>query len=130
MVVGAVRLELLVVGSRSLKQKRGVVRSIVRRLSSRFAASVGEVGAQDSREHAVIGVAIVGMARPIVEYKLERLVLFFESLHLADLLDYQLDVVAFPPVDVGDVDSTDVREFDEAFALAFGGSPVTIGKNE
>ena len=48
MVVGAVRLELLVVGSRSLKQKRGVVRSIVRRLSSRFAASVGEVGAQDS----------------------------------------------------------------------------------
>ena len=130
MVVGAVRLELLVAGSRSLKQKRGIVRSIVSRLSSRFAASVGEVGAQDSREHAVIGVAMVGMARPIVEYKLERLVLFFESLHLADLLDYQLDVVAFPSVAVGDVDSTDVREFDEAFALAFGGSPVTIGKNE
>ena len=44
MIVGAAIVELHVHASQSLKQKRGVVRSIVRRVRNRFNVSVSEIG--------------------------------------------------------------------------------------
>ena len=44
MIVGAAVVEIHIHGSRSLKQRRGVVRSIAQRLRNRFNLSVAEVG--------------------------------------------------------------------------------------
>lgn len=124
MVVGAARIELLVVGSGSLKQKRGVIRSVVKRLSNRFSVSVAEVEGQDSREHAVLGVAMVGISHPVIERRLEHLTLFLESLHLAELVDCQVDVMTVPRMIAGVENVSDARNFDEAFTLAFGAPPT------
>lgn len=59
MVVGVLRLELMVLESNSLKDKRRVIKSVKERLMSRFSASVAEVGGLDSWRRSVLGAALV-----------------------------------------------------------------------
>ena len=59
MVIGSLRVRLLVRQSRSLKDKRQVVRSLKDRLQNRFNVSVAEVDALDHRQLAVLGFAMV-----------------------------------------------------------------------
>jgi uncharacterized protein YlxP (DUF503 family) len=60
MIVGAAIVELTIHGSHSLKQRRGVVRSISQRLRNRFNLAVAEVGGQDTWQRAVLGLSAVG----------------------------------------------------------------------
>ena len=59
MIVGTLRVRLLIREARSLKDKRQVVKSIKDRLRNHFNVSVAEVEAQDSRQLAVLGMALV-----------------------------------------------------------------------
>lgn len=59
MHVAVVRVELHIPSSRSLKQKRAVVKPIVEGLRHRFSVAVAEVGYQDKWQRAEIGVAVV-----------------------------------------------------------------------
>ena len=60
MIVGAAAVEIHIHGARSLKEKRGVVRSIAQRLRNRFNVSVAEVGGLGTWQHAVLGVTAAG----------------------------------------------------------------------
>ena len=53
------QLELHIPTSRSLKEKRAVLRPIVEGLRHRFQISVAEVGYQDKWQRALIGMAVV-----------------------------------------------------------------------
>ena len=55
----AVRFDLHIPLSRSLKEKRAAVRPIVDSVRHRFPVSAAEVGHLDRRQRAVIGVAVV-----------------------------------------------------------------------
>ena len=94
MVVGTAVVELRVHGSRSLKQKRGVVRSISKRLRNRFNVSVAEVGGQDTWQRAVLGLATVAGAAPAARACLERALDHVEAMHLAESLDQEIHVHA------------------------------------
>jgi uncharacterized protein YlxP (DUF503 family) len=59
MQVAAVRFELHIPESRSLKAKRSVVRPIVEGLRRRMSVSVSEVDHHDTWQRAAIGVAVV-----------------------------------------------------------------------
>ena len=59
MHVGALRIDLHVPESRSLKTKRSSVKSIVEQLRRRFHVAVAEVDHQDQWQRSVIGVAVV-----------------------------------------------------------------------
>jgi|ETNmetMinimDraft_26_1059896.scaffolds.fasta_scaffold00013_14 hypothetical protein len=96
MIVGAAALELHVHGSRSLKQKRGVVRSIVRRLRNRFNVSVAEVGGQDTWQHAVLGLSAAGAEAPIVRRVLEQALAYAEDLHLAEIIFTDVEILELP----------------------------------
>jgi uncharacterized protein YlxP (DUF503 family) len=61
MIVGSLRVRLLVRESRNLKDKRRVINGIKDRIRSTFNASVAEIDAQDHRQLAVLGIAIVGI---------------------------------------------------------------------
>jgi uncharacterized protein YlxP (DUF503 family) len=58
-VVISISIDLRIPGSRSLKEKRSVVRPIVEGMRHRFSLSVAEVDQGDSRQLAGLGVAIV-----------------------------------------------------------------------
>ncbi|MEY4070177.1 MAG: hypothetical protein RL721_791, partial [Candidatus Eisenbacteria bacterium] len=90
MVVGVVRIELHLPGSRSLKDKRQVVRSLKERLRERVHASVAEVEHQDLWQRAALGLAVVaadggqvrerlGLARSIVDSYLQAQVLDWQE---------------------------------------------------
>jgi uncharacterized protein YlxP (DUF503 family) len=57
--VAVLQLELHIPTSRSLKEKRAVLRPIVEGLRHRFQISVAEVGYQDKWQRALIGMAVV-----------------------------------------------------------------------
>ncbi len=59
MHVAVVQFELHIPHSRSLKEKRAVVKPIVEGIRSRFSLSVAEVGYQDKWQRALIGLAVV-----------------------------------------------------------------------
>jgi uncharacterized protein len=92
MVVGAARVELHVHGSQSLKEKRGVVRSITQRLRNRFNVSVAEVGGQDTWQRAVLGLAVAANEAPQARRRLEEAIEFIEGLHLAEVLDQEVEI--------------------------------------
>lgn len=59
MHVAVVQLELHIPTSRSLKEKRAVLRPIVEGLRHRFQISVAEVDYQDKWQRSLIGMAVV-----------------------------------------------------------------------
>ena len=55
MFVGVLRLSLDIVGARSLKDKRSVVKSLKERVQGRLRVSIAEVGALDDPRRATLG---------------------------------------------------------------------------
>lgn len=87
MIVGTLRLRLLLRDARSLKQKRGVIRSLKQTLHNRFNVAAAETEHQDVWQTAEIGVAAVGADTPGVREALrqvEEYVRFFGGVELVD----------------------------------------------
>ncbi len=61
MRVGWMRVDLLIHGSHSLKEKRRPLKSLIERLRNRFNASVAEVDYHDLHQRAAVGVAVVAV---------------------------------------------------------------------
>ena len=96
MIVGACVVELHIEGAQSLKAKRGVIRSIVRRVRNDFNLAVSEIGGQDTWQYAALGLAAAGMDATTVRSVLERAGEFIEELHLARVLSADIEVVDLP----------------------------------
>ena len=96
MIVGAAAVEIEIQGSRSLKEKRGVVQSICRRVRNRFNVAVSEVGQQDVWQRSVIGLAAAGSDAALVRSVLDRAVAFVEDLHLARVLHSSIEILRLP----------------------------------
>ncbi len=96
MVVGAAVVELRIRGAQSLKEKRGVVRSIIHRARNRFNLSVAEVGEQDTWQRAILGFAAAGEEPEQVRSVLRDVVDFVERTHLAELKDSDIEILRLP----------------------------------
>jgi uncharacterized protein YlxP (DUF503 family) len=69
-----------------------VVRSIKDRLKNGFNVSVAEVDAEDHRQLAVLGLAMVGNQASHVRAVLQEIVEALRAHPVAELLDYELEV--------------------------------------
>jgi len=96
MIVGAAIVEIRIQGSHSLKQRRGVVRSITQRVSNRYNLSIAEVGGQDSWQRAELGLCSAGSDRQRVRSLIESAVAFIEELHLAEIIAVDIEVLNLP----------------------------------
>ena len=83
MFVGICRLVLHLRGNSSLKGKRSVVRKVVERARSKFNAAVAEVGDNDAKQRAVLGIAVVGNSAGHVDSMLAKIGGFIEQLGVA-----------------------------------------------
>lgn len=108
MIVAAAQIELHVHASHSLKEKRGVVRSLSRRLKNRLNVSVAEVGGQDTWQRVVLGIAVAGSSELRVRQQIEQAVEFVEETHLAELTGNQLEIfeTGWAEVEADDDDET------------------------
>ncbi|MDO9514634.1 MAG: DUF503 domain-containing protein [Syntrophales bacterium] len=92
MVVGTGIMDVFVGGSRSLKEKRSVVRRILGRTKNTFNVSIAEVGAYDDWKRCRIGFGIVGNERGFVNSKMDKVVNFIEGLNLADIVNVSIEM--------------------------------------
>jgi uncharacterized protein YlxP (DUF503 family) len=76
MTVGLLRITIHLHGIGSLKEKRRIVKSLVGRVKSRFNFSVAEVGAQDSKAQAIIGLAVVANNGDFINKQLDTVINF------------------------------------------------------
>jgi uncharacterized protein YlxP (DUF503 family) len=70
--ISLLTIELLIPWAQSLKDRRSAVRGLKDRLSSRFNASVAEIGYQDKWQRAVLAVCILGNDRRQLESDMAR----------------------------------------------------------
>ncbi|SEL95660.1 hypothetical protein SAMN04489760_101154 [Syntrophus gentianae] len=103
MVVGSGLIELWIVESRSLKEKRGVLKRILQRTRNAFNVSIAEIGENDSWKRAKVGFCVVGNDTRYINGKVDHILSFIEDLQLAEILDSRIEIVslsdAMPHVD-------------------------------
>ena len=90
--VGTLEVRLRVRESRSLKDKRQVVRSITDRLRDQFNISVAEVDARDQWQLLVLGVAHAGDEASEVKGTLEQIANALRRHPIAEFLNCELSV--------------------------------------
>lgn len=105
MVIGVLQFELVIDASRSLKDKRRVVKSLKDRLHRDHLVSVAEVEALEIWNLAVMAVALVSRDAPYVNTVLDRILDKINSLPDARLRDYTRDIL-----DAGQLPGADVAE--------------------
>jgi uncharacterized protein YlxP (DUF503 family) len=90
-IVGLLTVELYVSDAMSLKDKRSVVSSLLRRLSNKFNVAVAEVDALDNHRLAVIAVTTVANDLQHVTRMLDTVLEFIESEPRAVVQDSQVE---------------------------------------
>ena len=95
MVVGLLEVTLAIPMARSLKEKRGVVRSCCDRVRNKFKVSVAEVGDNDVHNRARIGFAAVANDESFVNSVLDKILDHVEDdvIGRAEILDSRFELV-------------------------------------
>ena len=79
MIVGVMTAQLHMQGITSLKQKRGIVKSLIGRLKTRFNVSVSEVDHHKHKTSAVIAMAIVSTDTPFIDKQFDTIINFMQN---------------------------------------------------
>jgi uncharacterized protein YlxP (DUF503 family) len=95
MVVAVARVSLVVMHSHSLKEKRAVVRKLKDRIAARYDVRLAEVGGQDTWQRAVLGFAVVGGERRVVESVRDDVVRAIEDLAAGEVVAVDRDTLQF-----------------------------------
>jgi hypothetical protein len=92
MTVGTLSVKLMIRDALTLKDKRRVLKSLKDIIRNHHNVSVAEVGAQDSRQQAILGFAMVGTDRRYVDGGLAKIVDLIRAFRVVELIDYELEV--------------------------------------
>jgi len=88
MVLMGVEITLLIFDSYSLKEKRSVVKSILRRTENRHHLAAAEVADMDLHNKAVLGFGIVGNDRSLCRRRMEAALKEIEENYEVEILDF------------------------------------------
>jgi uncharacterized protein len=93
-IIGVCTLQLSIPTAASLKDKRGVVKSVVARLRNEFNIAVAEVDQLDSWQTAIVAAVTVSSDRDYAHGLLTRVALWVEHNRLdCDLVDYEIEMI-------------------------------------
>jgi hypothetical protein len=97
-----------------LKEKRGVIKSLIKRTQNEFNISIAEVGANDDWKRGEVGFGVVGNDRRYVNSKIDKVLRFIDNLYLAEVVDCKVEITSFADtVELGDRKMADPDEFQE-----------------
>ena len=91
MITGILEIRLMVREARSLKDKRRVIKSLRDRIRNKFNVSIAEVGALDSHQQAILGVAAVANDQQFVNSVLSSVINHIAANTKAQLVDYEME---------------------------------------
>jgi hypothetical protein len=94
MVICLCTIDLHLPGANSLKDKRSVLKSVMRRVRNEFNVSIAEVDQQDVWRSAVLAVVTVSSDRAYAHGLVTKVVQWIERARLdAELVDYQIEML-------------------------------------
>ncbi|GJQ58388.1 MAG: DUF503 domain-containing protein [Candidatus Scalindua sp. AMX11] len=93
MIIGTLRIEVVIVSSRSLKDKRRVIKSLKDRIRNKYNVSISETNAQDNLKYSTLTVAMVGTDRQYVNSTLSSLINYFRFFPQVQLINYELELM-------------------------------------
>jgi len=93
MVIGVCKIDLLIDGASSLKEKRHILKSIMARLKSKFNVSVAEVGLNDLWRNSIIGIACVSNEASHANSIISNVVNFIEKDGRVQIVDYSIEII-------------------------------------
>lgn len=86
-------MRLVLRDSRSLKEKRQMLRQVKDRLSNDFNVSVAEVDHQDLWQLATLGVAMVSADAEHLQSALQQVVEAVRKIRPAELVDHEMEIL-------------------------------------
>ncbi len=93
MSVKSVLVNLYLPTSHSLKEKRSIVKSIIKKLRNRYNASVAEISGLDKWQYAGIGISVISIDRIIIEKIHSNIINFIENnytdIQIMGIQDYE-----------------------------------------
>jgi uncharacterized protein len=92
MHVGTLSVKLMIRDALSLKDKRRVIKSLKDTIRNHHNVSVAEVGALDSHQQAVLGIAMVSNDRRYLDGALAQIINFIRATPPAELIDYEMEI--------------------------------------
>jgi uncharacterized protein len=93
MAIGLLTLEIYIPDSRSLKDKRQVLRSLKDRLRGRFNVAVAELDHQDSWQRAQVGIVSLANDAAFLERSLRAVLNEAEEVLGRDLASHDLEMI-------------------------------------
>ncbi len=93
MVIGLGVITFRLHGCRSLKEKRKIVKSIVSFLRNNYNASVAEVDLNDVHQRAMIGLALVGNDKKVINSRLDKIFNKVDALGIAEIIDTDMEII-------------------------------------
>jgi len=93
MVVGICQIKLIIQDTRSLKEKRSVLKSILERVRNRFPVSIAEVGDNDLWQSSRIGFCMVSNEQHVVQGTMDTVIHFIENLCLAEVNVSHIEII-------------------------------------
>lgn len=93
MPIGLLTLEIHIADSRSLKDKRQVIRSLKDRLRAHFNVAVAELDHQELWQRSTIGVVTISNDEQHLEQSLQTIFAESERLLGPDLVGHQIEVL-------------------------------------
>ncbi|MDA8124187.1 MAG: DUF503 domain-containing protein [Deltaproteobacteria bacterium] len=95
MVVGTGLVELRIPGCGSLKEKRSVLKAMIRRTQNEFNCSIAEVGDNDHWQKARIGFCALGNDQATINAKMDHILRFLDQLQLAQIVRSRFEIASF-----------------------------------
>tara|TARA_Y100000031_G_C8201905_1_gene376625 strand:+ start:526 stop:807 length:282 start_codon:yes stop_codon:yes gene_type:complete len=93
MVIGLCCVKLHLPASHSLKDKRQVLRSLIRRLRNRFNVAVSEIDDQDIWQSASLGIVSIAATSQVLESCFAALEHFIESNYPVEIISFSREVL-------------------------------------
>ena len=92
MQIGSLKVRMLVRESQSLEDERQVVRSVKDKLRNSFNISIAEVEAEDHRQLAVLGMAMVSNETAVIRQTFDEIVQALRAHPIAEFIDHEVEV--------------------------------------
>jgi uncharacterized protein YlxP (DUF503 family) len=97
MNVGICRIKLHISESRSLKDKRRIVKSVVSRLRNQYNISIAEVDDQDLWQLVTLGIACVSNQSQHIDETLSKVMSFIiNNYPEMEIVDHQIEILSGP----------------------------------
>ena len=91
MIVGVLEIELVIYSSRSLKEKRFVIKSIKDKLKNKFNIAIAEIDYLDKWQRAKIGIVTVGNEYSYVEKSIQKVFTYLDQWSEFEIVNHSFD---------------------------------------